>query len=77
MAQQFHALDASPGLADRRTEGVDRAGEKEEDVQYVFCLLLLVHKGRTVLQSSLARAFYHDLPVDVIVTAWVLLQSLG
>lgn len=58
-------------------EGVDRAGEREEDVQCVFCLLLLAHKGRVVLQNSLARAFYRDLPVDVIVTAWVLLQSLG
>lgn len=77
MAQQFHALDSSPGLADCRTERVDGAGERKEDVQYVFCLLLLVHKGRVVLQSSLDRALYRDLPVDVIVTARLLLQSLG
>ena len=76
MAQEFHTLDASPGLADCRTEGVDRAAEREEDGQYVFCLLLLVREGTVVLQNFLARAFYHDLPVDVIVTARLLLQSL-
>lgn len=77
MAQQFHTLDSSPGLTACGTEEVDRAGEREEDVPYVFYMLLLVHKGRAVLQNSLARALYRDLPVDVIVTARLLLQSLG
>lgn len=58
------------------TEGVDRAGKGEGDVQRIL-LPLLVPKGKAVLSSSLVRVFYRGLPVDVIVTAWLLLQSLG
>lgn len=57
------------------SEGIDRAGERE-DVQHAFCSPLLVPKSKVVLQSSSARALYHGLPVDVIVTAPFLLQSL-